>query len=264
MVRSIAANDVSSGSIPPPVFLSLKKNLFVIYTYIAIGGSMKSDKKVAAVCLRKSGMSVREISKELSVSKSSVSLWVRDIELTEEQCVILKENQCSSFEKMRASKLSYADKCRANRVEWQLEGRNRIGDIDFVAGCMLYWGEGGKTSPSTVVMTNSDPEILIYFKNFLLEQFEVSPESLKSCINVHLDYGLLYEDVKSYWSNLLGIPECNFYKPQLHVGEKRTKGKHKRLQYGTVQIKLFNVRIAQTIFGGIQGHAGINKEEWLG
>jgi transposase len=49
----------------------------------------KSVEKEEARKLRKEGMSILAISKKLKVSKSSASLWCRDIELTLEQSIRL-------------------------------------------------------------------------------------------------------------------------------------------------------------------------------
>jgi len=46
---------------------------------------MKVEEKKLARELRKQGWSLNEIRQKLKVAKSSVSLWVRDIELTEKQ-----------------------------------------------------------------------------------------------------------------------------------------------------------------------------------
>jgi len=53
---------------------------------------MKEIKRLKARELRKQGLSMNKIASELSVSKSSVSLWVRDIILTEKQKQCLKDN----------------------------------------------------------------------------------------------------------------------------------------------------------------------------
>jgi len=53
---------------------------------------MKTDERNRARILRREhGLSVRHITKVLGVSKSSVSLWVRDIELAPEQVARLKD-----------------------------------------------------------------------------------------------------------------------------------------------------------------------------
>jgi transposase-like protein len=51
---------------------------------------MKRAERERARELRRAGHSVKEICRELGVAKSSVSVWVRDIELTDEQLLALK------------------------------------------------------------------------------------------------------------------------------------------------------------------------------
>ena len=46
---------------------------------------MKFKEKVKAIQLRKSGYGYNEILKEIGVSKSTLSLWLRDIKLTDNQ-----------------------------------------------------------------------------------------------------------------------------------------------------------------------------------
>lgn len=53
---------------------------------------MKKHKRRKARELRRNGLSVRAITKEVNCAKSSVSLWVRDIEITPTQAACLKSN----------------------------------------------------------------------------------------------------------------------------------------------------------------------------
>lgn len=46
---------------------------------------MKLKEKIRAIKLRKLGKSYSEIRKQVKVSKSTLSLWLRDIKLTPEQ-----------------------------------------------------------------------------------------------------------------------------------------------------------------------------------
>jgi transposase len=46
---------------------------------------MKTAERLKARRLRRAGHSLREIERRLDVSRSSVSLWVRDIQLADEQ-----------------------------------------------------------------------------------------------------------------------------------------------------------------------------------
>jgi hypothetical protein len=50
----------------------------------------KPDEKEAARALRRKGLSINEIAAQLGVSKSSASLWVRDLKLSNDQRLVLK------------------------------------------------------------------------------------------------------------------------------------------------------------------------------
>ncbi len=54
---------------------------------------VKSSEKIQARILRKRGISITEIAKQLNVSKGSVSIWCSDIILSEKQKRVLYENK---------------------------------------------------------------------------------------------------------------------------------------------------------------------------
>ena len=86
---------------------------------------MKPDKREAARQLRREqGLSINQICKQLSVSKSSVSLWVRDVELTETQKEELNR-QHFAHRGQAAGGATNAAKFRALREQYQQEGRQR-------------------------------------------------------------------------------------------------------------------------------------------
>jgi len=122
---------------------------------------VKTAERAEARRLRQAeGLSVREITRRLRVSKSSVSLWVRDLPLTAEQRARLEAENALHGRQLRGA-AENARKSRLARIRWQDEGRDRArnGDPLFAAGCMLYWGEGRKTRNAAQI-TNSDPEVL--------------------------------------------------------------------------------------------------------
>ena len=94
---------------------------------------------------RDEGLSLNEIAARLQVSKSSVSLWVRDIVLTEPQIARLTAQNPLYNGQMRSSQLSRM-RSRAVRAGYQEAGRQRARQADslHMAGCMLYWAEGSK------------------------------------------------------------------------------------------------------------------------
>jgi transcriptional regulator with XRE-family HTH domain len=133
----------------------------------------KDDLRTKAGELRGQGMDLEEIAAALGVSKSSVSLWVRDLP--------------------RPARLSYAE-CRKRSAEgarryWAAERPVRearraavrkaaaaeIGGLTdrelLIAGAVAYWCEGGKSKPhrrsDRIIFTNSDPGLIRFFLRFL-------------------------------------------------------------------------------------------------
>ena len=86
---------------------------------------MKQDKREEARRLRReNGMAITDICKQLSVAKSSVSVWVRDIILTEEQKTALHKQHYAFWAQMRGAHAN-AIKGREQRRIYQEEGRQK-------------------------------------------------------------------------------------------------------------------------------------------
>jgi len=119
---------------------------------------MKTAERVEARRLRKDeGRSIKEIARFVGVSQSTVSVWVRDIELTEAQHAALLV-QDPSRNGRRNGWAANIERGRLRRRTFQLAGRRRIATYDplYVAGCMLYWAEGAK-GRNAVELSNADP-----------------------------------------------------------------------------------------------------------
>ena len=116
---------------------------------------MKTEERRRARELRAEGWSVKEIERTLGVSRSSVSLWVRTVALTESQRRILELR--SKAGPLIAGERSAAA-ARERRRTYQEDGRRLVHELDpsYAAGCMLYWAEGDK-SRNSVRISNADP-----------------------------------------------------------------------------------------------------------
>lgn len=117
----------------------------------------KIEEQNRARDLRAEGLTYNEICAELGVSKSSVSLWCRDVEVDEEVWASrVRENKRFGARK-RTNTLTLRRQAEIDRL--LAEGRERIGRLsarDFlIAGVALYAGEGAKTG-NAVVFANSD------------------------------------------------------------------------------------------------------------
>ena len=63
----------------------LLRHSFFLYYMLIYNHMSKVQKRMKACSLRRKGMSLKKIAKELMVSSGSVSVWCRDIELTTKQ-----------------------------------------------------------------------------------------------------------------------------------------------------------------------------------
>src|SRR3989344_8024212 len=124
----------------------------------------KSKQKLEARRLRYRGLSIIKISDIIKVAKSTVSLWCRDIELTEKQKLTLLTSRENG---LKRGQLIGAEMQKNKRLEkiskYRQEGINRLKNLtsreSFVAGLALYLAEGSKNSKG-VIFTNSDPSII--------------------------------------------------------------------------------------------------------
>ena len=108
--------------------------------------------------LRAQGHTLLDIAERLGVSKSSVSLWVRDVEFEP------RPRRRSTRGQRPPNKLARAKQAEIGRL--LAEGRERIGKLserDFlIAGVALYAGEGAKRD-GAVGFANTNPRFIHFF-----------------------------------------------------------------------------------------------------
>ncbi len=215
---------------------------------------MKLKEKEECRKLRQQGLSLNDIAKSVKVSKSSVSLWVRDIDLTNEQREKLQLRD--------KSYIKYSENFRNKRREYQAQGREKIHNEDkgYAFGCALFWGEGTKCK-NYVRLTNSDIKMISYFVKFLRKYFNVQDNDFSITFQYYLNNNLTLEDIQSYWCNQLKLPVSCLRKCTLKSKYyDNTKVKH---PYGICTVSINNTRIAQQIFGSIKEFVKDNSDKWL-
>lgn len=226
------------------------------------GSNMKEKEKLKARELRKTGISLNKICKQLNVSKSSVSIWVRDINLTDEQKKLLKSNL--PFNLIKGAE-TYKEKFFNLRLKYQKEGRELAKkNIPLhIAGCMLIWCEGGKRR-NTVELNNSNIYMLKLFIKFLKKFYNVDENIITVNINAHNDNNISTEEIERYWVNGLELKKNNLRKTTLnrhsHFSQKKKIGK---LPYGTCRLCVHRTDIAQNIYGAIQEYGQFKNDIWI-
>ena len=222
---------------------------------------MKLQAKAKAIEMRKKGFSIPFISTSLNVAKSSVSVWVKDVSLTKEQKVALSE-RCKKAGCCNGEKVS--ETARNKRRAWQESGRRlaKIKETDFIAGCMLFWGEGSKTK-NNVQLVNSDPNLIRIFLQFLYKYFPVTNNDVIWNVNCRLDCGLSQEQIEKYWEKELKLVPENKRKGTIKSDYYPQKQSVTKLPYGVCSVSVHKKEIAQMLFGAIQEYGNFSCEKWL-
>ena len=176
--------------------------------------------------LRRTGLPLAEIAATLGVSRSSISLWVRDVEFTPLPRPPRGRRRAPNA--LQRRKQAEVDRL----VE---EGRSRVGRLSerefLVAGVALYAGEGA-TRDGAVKFANSDPRMIAFHCAWLRRFFEIDETRLR--VRLYLHEGLDLDASVAYWSALTGIPPSQFQKPYRAVPDPTIR--HTKHVHGCVTI----------------------------
>ena len=152
-----------------------------------------NERREARLLRRRHGMPVKQIAARIGVSVSSVSLWVRDIQLGESQ----RQRNLRRASALRGA--GWRETCRAKRAAYQEEGRTgaREGNPLHEAGCMLYWAEGAKDR-NALELANSDVHLVRFFCRFLRNSFDVGAADFRIRLNVYTNNGLTIDEIEDH------------------------------------------------------------------
>lgn len=227
---------------------------------------IKVEEKSKSRELRSQGVSIKKIAKQLGVSPGSVSIWTRDIKLTEEQIENLKQQNPIYNKQIKGAQVR-SDKARELRKQYQQEGRLKARESNLLhqAGCMLYWGEGAK-SRYTCSLVNSDLNMLKLFVKFLRECYSIKTDEIRVRINCYTGNGLSIQEIEKYWQDNLELPSSCFTKTTAdNLSKYSQQKKHKnKLLYGTTTVSVHQVAVIQNIYGAIQEYADFDNNYYLG
>jgi len=211
----------------------------------------KDDLRERARQLRTDGRSYNEIAAQLSVSKSSVSLWVRDLPLPPKFQHVLNERRIANlrqFNDDRTARLS-AETAAAAAEIGGLTDRELL-----IAGAIAYWCEGAKSKPHRhahwVTFINSDPSLVRFFLRFL-DVAGVSRADL--ILRVHIHENADADAAQRFWLESTGAQPEQFRSPVLKHHNPKTMRKNVGVDYhGCLRI---DVRRSAALYRQIEGWA---------
>ena len=192
--------------------------------------------KDRAIELRRAGMSYKQIKRELGTPISTLASWFKNEPWSQRiKDRLSREVSWSNPKSLELLAKANRERCKIKHEEYRTAAIREFeiykNDPLFLAGVMLYWGEGEKQPKYSVVrLTNNEPEMIRIFYLFLTKFLKISPDKISAWL-------LLYPDLvdavqKGFWVRATGIPRSRF-KKSIYI-----KGRHpsKRLSYGVCTI----------------------------
>ncbi|MFF0476867.1 hypothetical protein [Streptomyces sp. NPDC004284] len=218
----------------------------------------KDDLRDRARELRTQGWTYDQIQVELGCSKSSISLWVRDLPKP--------ERKRTPEEASQIARRGWEPTLRRREEERQVVKRTAAAEIGamserelFLLGVGLYWAEGTKDKPHArrerVVFVNSDPGMIQIFSAWL-DLLGVEPERRKYCVMIHETADT--DGAERFWGDLVGVDPSTFNKATIKRHNPRTNRKNVNAEYhGCLVIRILgSVDLYRRIEGAWYGIVG--------
>ena len=167
--------------------------------------------------LRLKGLGIKTIASKLHVSSSTASLWVRDIELTNEQRKKLSQNARDPYYGKRAENIQKQRQIRLDTIKHLLNvGKKEVGKLHkrelFLCGVAIYWAEGFKKD-NLVGFANTDSDMVKFFILWLGECCGIKRGDLKFRLGVNEQYKDKVSSIEKYWKDNLRVKSSQFQKP---------------------------------------------------
>ena len=202
----------------------------------------KKNFKNTAIQLRKAGNSYSEILKNISVSKSTLSLWLRSVDLSkkQKQRITLKKLQ-AAWRGGEVKKRNRIEKSEKIIKQAKMEVKKITNKDLCLLGTMLYWAEGSKEkkyNPGTgVIFGNSDPLMIKIYLKWLKDCLLITEDRLTFEIYIHETYNCDIENLRNFWSKQTGFP-INLFKRVYFKKNKISKNSKKRKvpYYGLLRV----------------------------
>ena len=202
----------------------------------------KFEKRIEAHALRRSGKSIKNIAELLNVSKGTASIWCRDIELTSKQKEVLTRNQIKAGLKGRIIGAETNRKKKQENIKKQeAEAEKLVGKLTerdkLMLGIGLYWGDGVKVHNSATALVNSNPDILLFARDWF-EQLGVLRSEFCPYIYISEAHRSREQVIRKFWSKHLSIPPEQFNKVTFLKGRPKKVYENHDSYYGVVALRV--------------------------
>ncbi|HBQ50385.1 hypothetical protein A3B42_03925 [Candidatus Daviesbacteria bacterium RIFCSPLOWO2_01_FULL_38_10] len=189
----------------------------------------KVNEREKAIYLRQQGKSYSEIMLLIPVSQSSLSLWLRDVVLTDEQRKrLLLKKQIGQAEGGRVKRrFRELKETKTINVAKKAIGKLSKREI-WLLGIIAYWCEGSKQRKGNisqgVAFANSDPFLIRLFIRWVKEFCQIKDEDISFNLYIHKTGNI--PSALDFWGGRLGIEARDFGKTYIKNHNVLTKRKN--------------------------------------
>jgi len=167
--------------------------------------------------MRRNGTTLSEICSTLSISKSTASIWCKDIQLTKKQLEHIAHTHHLKTMKGRMLGTQANKDKKIHAVEKaRLKAEHTIKPLTkyekLITFLMLYWAEGSKGDRSSFQFVNSDPVMVRLVFDIIRDYFEIKKIDIVCTIQINESHRPRIHTVLDFWQNLLELPSEQFTK----------------------------------------------------
>ena len=217
--------------------------------------------KEKVILMRKNGNSYSQIQKKLLVPKSTLSLWLKKLDISlEVKNKINQRGRTKSIEALVKRNKEQTVKAKFRAKELRNKYSKDISSLQkndiFFLGLGLYLGEGYKRGAEgskwkCVDIANSDPDIIILMMRFFRECCDVKEKDFRFYLSLHTREN--ESNVVDFWVVKTGSNKSNFIKTSFVQSKSSKYSYPKRLTHGTLHIRIYNTDLFHQIIGWIDG-----------
>ncbi len=136
-------------------------------------------------------------------------------------------------------------------------GTKKIGRLNcreyFLVGCGLYWAEGFKKD-SRLGFANSDPEMIKFILNWLVNICRVPVDLIRLRVGVNISHQYRISEIEKKWSEITGISLSQFQKPFYQEIKWKKEFSNPEKYLGVLRVRANKQRkLFREIFGYIEG-----------
>jgi hypothetical protein len=203
----------------------------------------KTEEKKKAFALRRYGLSIKEIGKKLGVSSSTISIWVRNLELTPQQTKRLNARMLAGGHRGRMIGAAInKEKKQEKLLLAREEAVNKINGLTdnelFFVGLGLFWGEGTKSEASALAISNTDPAVVQVAMRWFEVCFNVERGAFLPKIFINATHRKRENQLIQYWSKALGLPKEQFSKTVFLKRKNKKVYENHNTYYGVLALRI--------------------------